>query len=186
MELTGLSNVLSATLTVSASADRVQFAREGLGTRWVHADNDGVNAISYDSEKSQVLVAGVAIDVSKTPVDDVQRFLAEARRALTPRPAPTRAPIATAREHARLTDRRNAATIRAHDVAGLVEVAGWVFTAIGVIGGIAVAAQTERSNGFGDAVSHLYAVLGLAFALVSAFWGLAVVMIAAFIRGRTE
>ena len=73
---------------------------------------------------------------------------------------------------------------RAHAVAGTVEVFAWVFLALSISVGLGIAFQTEI-NQFGQE-EHRNVLGGLLVALAGSFQALVVIMVATYIRSRTE
>lgn len=73
---------------------------------------------------------------------------------------------------------------RANSVAGVVEGMAWGFLVLSVIFGIVIAAQA-RTNEFG-ATEHPFVITGLSVAVAGSFQALVVIMIATYIKARTE
>lgn len=81
--------------------------------------------------------------------------------------------------------RQSSTMRRAGGVARVVEVVCWLFLVASVVLGIAVAAQT-RVNQFTGESDHPFVATGIAMAIFGAFQALVVVMVAAYIRARSE
>ena len=79
---------------------------------------------------------------------------------------------------------RSAAAKRANGVAATVEAIAWFFLGLSVLGGFIIALQT-RIDEFGQQ-ERPYALTGISVAVVGAFQALVVIMIATYIRARTE
>lgn len=79
----------------------------------------------------------------------------------------------------------SAAARRAHNVAGIVEVLAWLGAIVGIIVGIAVAAQTTNGGDYGNP-THPNVAAGLIIAVFSAVQALPTIMISAYIQSRTE
>jgi len=81
--------------------------------------------------------------------------------------------------------RPSAARRRAHGAAFAVEVLAWIGAFVGLIAGIAIAAQTEGDGYYSDP-SRPNLALGIIIAVVSVVQALPTIMIAAYIQSRTE
>ena len=99
-----------------------------------------------------------------------------------PLPSPRPAETQTGSQRSRPT--RSATAARASGVAGVVEGMAWFFLVASVLGGILLTVQT-RTDAFGFK-DHPYVVAGVTIAIGGAFQALVVIMIAAYIKARTE
>jgi hypothetical protein len=76
---------------------------------------------------------------------------------------------------------RSPAAQRANTIAGIVEVASWLFLLGFLVLGVAVASQHEYESG---AKAYPYLVEGIAVAVVGSFQCLVVLMVASYIKAR--
>jgi hypothetical protein len=83
------------------------------------------------------------------------------------------------------TDPRSEITRRAFAVANVVEAAGWILLVLSVIAGWIIATST-RTNPFDGSTDHPYVGAGLATIVVGAVQALMIVMVATYIKSRTE
>lgn len=96
-------------------------------------------------------------------------------------PSGTNSPAATAPA----TDPRSEITRRAFAVANVVEAVGWILLVLSAIAGCIIATST-RTNPFDGSTDHPYVGAGLATFVVGAVQALMIVMVATYIKSRTE
>jgi hypothetical protein len=82
-------------------------------------------------------------------------------------------------------DPRSEVTRRAFAVANLVEVFGWLLLFLSAIAGLLIATST-RTNPFDGSTDHPYVGAGLATFVLGTFQALMIVMVATYIKSRTE